>query len=175
VRALLDKVRLVDKLRRTSMNFQSQLDPSAAAESRAAEHSGSLRTATVHRRSLDCPTRWGSTLVIVERSLRVASAVPAAPFRIPLPDIYRQEGGGSAQRATAVAHEGFPSGTQLSNASEQTCDVFGTDMRDRPRICQQRLGSSNGLAMRLVSELMKPHLGGLLPRSAAGAFVTFVE
>jgi hypothetical protein len=27
---------------------------------------------------LDCPTRWGSTLIMVERSLRVASAVPAA-------------------------------------------------------------------------------------------------
>jgi hypothetical protein len=49
VRDLLDRVRLVAKLRRTSTNFQRQLDPSAAAESRAAEHSGSVRTATVHR------------------------------------------------------------------------------------------------------------------------------
>jgi hypothetical protein len=63
---------------RTSTIFPRQLDPSAAAESRAAGHSGSVRTATVHRRTLDCPTRRGSTLVIVERSLRVASAVPAA-------------------------------------------------------------------------------------------------
>jgi hypothetical protein len=78
VRALLDKVRLVAKLRRPSANFQRQLDPSAAADSRAAEHSWSMRTATVHRRTLDCPTRRGPTLVIVERSLRVASAVPAA-------------------------------------------------------------------------------------------------
>jgi hypothetical protein len=78
VRALLDKVRLVAKLRRTSTNFQRQLYPSAAAESRAAEHSWSMCTATVHRRTLDCPTRWGSTLVIVEPSLRVTSAVPAA-------------------------------------------------------------------------------------------------
>jgi hypothetical protein len=78
VRDLLDKVRLVAKLRRTSTKFQRQLDPSAAAESRAAEHSGSVRTATVHRRTLDCPTRRGSTLVMVERSWRVASAVPAA-------------------------------------------------------------------------------------------------
>jgi hypothetical protein len=78
VRALLDKVRLVAKLRRPSTNFQRQLELSAAAESRAAEHSGSGRTATVHRRTLDCPTRRESTLVIVERSLRVASAVAAA-------------------------------------------------------------------------------------------------
>jgi hypothetical protein len=75
---LLDKVRLVAKLCRSSMNFQRQLHPSAAAESRAAEHSGSGRTATVHRRTLDCPTRRGPTLVIVEPSLRVTSAVPAA-------------------------------------------------------------------------------------------------
>jgi hypothetical protein len=75
---LLDKVRLVAKLCRSSMNFQRQLHPSAAAESRAAEHSGSGRTATVHRRTLDCPTRRGSTLVNVERSLWVTSAVPAA-------------------------------------------------------------------------------------------------
>jgi hypothetical protein len=78
VRDLLDKVRLVAKRCRTSTNFQMQLDPSAAAESRAAEHSGSVRTATVHRRTLDCPTRWGPTLVMVERSWRVSSAVPAA-------------------------------------------------------------------------------------------------
>jgi hypothetical protein len=78
VRALLDKVRLVDKLYHLCSKFQSQLDPSAAAESHAAEHSGSIRTATVHRRTLDCPTRWGSTLVMVERSWRVSSAVPAA-------------------------------------------------------------------------------------------------
>jgi hypothetical protein len=78
VRDLLDKVRLVAKRCRTSTNFRRQLELPAAAESRAAEHSGSGRTATVHRRNLDCPTRWGSTLVIVERSLRVASAVPAA-------------------------------------------------------------------------------------------------
>jgi hypothetical protein len=79
VRALLHKVRLVDKLYHPCSKFQSQLDPSAAAKSRAAEHSGSVLTATVHRRTLDCPTRRGSTLVIVERSLRVASAVPTAP------------------------------------------------------------------------------------------------
>jgi hypothetical protein len=79
VRDLLDKVRLVAKRRRTSTNFQRQLVPSVAAESRAAEHSGTVRTATVHRRTLDCPTRRGSTLVMVERSWRVASAVPAAP------------------------------------------------------------------------------------------------
>jgi hypothetical protein len=78
VRALLDKVRLVAKRCRTSTNFQRQLELSVAAESRAAEHSWSVRTATVHRLTLDCPTRWGSTLVIVERSWRVASAVPAA-------------------------------------------------------------------------------------------------
>jgi hypothetical protein len=78
VRDLLDKVQLVAKRCRTSTNFQMQLDPSAAAESRAAEHSGSGRTATVHRRTLDCPTRWGSTMVKVERSWRVSSAVPAA-------------------------------------------------------------------------------------------------
>jgi hypothetical protein len=77
VRAFLDKVRLVAKLRRTSTNFQRQLELSAAAESRAAEHSGSVRTATVHRRTLDCPTRWGSTLVMVERSWRVVCEVPA--------------------------------------------------------------------------------------------------
>jgi hypothetical protein len=77
VRDLLDKVRLVVKLRRTSTNFQWQLDPSAAAESRAAEHSGSGRTATVHRRTLDCLNRRGSTLVIVERSRWVIRAVPA--------------------------------------------------------------------------------------------------
>jgi hypothetical protein len=75
---LLDKVRLVAKLCRTSTKIQRQLDPSAAAESRAAERSGSVRTATVHRRTLDCPTRWGSTLVMVERSWRVVSEVPAA-------------------------------------------------------------------------------------------------
>jgi hypothetical protein len=63
----------------------------------------------------------------------------------------------------------------MSNASEEICVVFGTDMRDRPRICQQRLGSSKGSVMRLVSDLTKPHLGGPLPRSAAGAFVNFVE
>jgi hypothetical protein len=78
VRDLLDKVRLLAKRCRTSMNFQRQLDPSAVAESRVPEHIGNVRTATVHRRTLDSPTRWGSTLVIVERSLRVASAVPAA-------------------------------------------------------------------------------------------------
>jgi hypothetical protein len=78
VRDLLDKVRLVAKRCRTSTNFQRQLELSAAAESRAAEDSGSMRTATVHRRTLDCPARWGSTLVMVERSLRVASTVPAA-------------------------------------------------------------------------------------------------
>jgi hypothetical protein len=78
VRDLLDKVRLVAKLCRTSTNFQRQLELSVAAESRAAEHSGSVRTTTVHRLLLDCPTRWGSTLVTVERYLRVASAVPAA-------------------------------------------------------------------------------------------------
>jgi hypothetical protein len=77
VRALLDKLRLVAKLRRPSTNFQRQLELPVAAESRAAEHSWSMRTATVHRRTLDCPTRWGSTLVMVERSWRVASAVPA--------------------------------------------------------------------------------------------------
>jgi hypothetical protein len=77
VRDLLDKVRLVAKRYRTSTNFQSQLDPSVAVDSRAAEHNWSGRTATVHRRTLDCPTRWGSTLVMVERSLRVASAVAA--------------------------------------------------------------------------------------------------
>jgi hypothetical protein len=75
---LLDKVRLVAKLCRSSMNFQRQLHPSAAAESRAAKHSGNVHTATVHRRTLDCPTRWESMLVIVERSWRVTSAVPAA-------------------------------------------------------------------------------------------------
>jgi hypothetical protein len=75
---LLDKVQLVAKRCRTSTNFQMQLDPSAAAESRAAKHSGSGRTATVHRRTLGCLTWWGSTLVIVERSWRVTSAVPAA-------------------------------------------------------------------------------------------------
>jgi hypothetical protein len=48
-----------------------------AAESRAAKHSWRTCTATVHRRTLDCPTRWGSTLVMVDRSWRVASAVPA--------------------------------------------------------------------------------------------------
>jgi hypothetical protein len=78
VRDLLDKVRLVAKRCRTSTNFQRHLDPSAAAKLRAAEHSGSVRTATVHRRTLDCQARWGSTLVMVERSWRVASAVPAA-------------------------------------------------------------------------------------------------
>jgi hypothetical protein len=78
VRDLLDKVRLVAKLCRTSTNFQRQLEPSVAAESRAAENSGSARTTTVHRLLLDCPTRWGSTLVMVERYLRVASAVSAA-------------------------------------------------------------------------------------------------
>jgi hypothetical protein len=79
VRVLLDKVRLVAKRCRTSTNFQRQLELPVAAESRAAEHGGSVRTATVHRRTLDCPTRRGSTLVMVERSWRVASAVPAAP------------------------------------------------------------------------------------------------
>jgi hypothetical protein len=69
----------------------------------------------------------------------------------------------------------FHPGTQLSNASEETCDAFGTDTRDRHRTCQQRLGSSFDSVMRLVSELTKTHLGGPLPRSAAGAFVTFVE
>jgi hypothetical protein len=49
VRDLLDKVRLVAKRCRTSTNFQRQLDPSAATESRATEHSGSVLTATVHR------------------------------------------------------------------------------------------------------------------------------
>jgi hypothetical protein len=78
VRALLDKTRLVAKRCRTSTKYQRQLDPSAAAESHAAEHSGSVRTAAVHRRTLDCPTRRGSTLVLVERSWRVTSAVPAA-------------------------------------------------------------------------------------------------
>jgi hypothetical protein len=78
VRDLLDKVRLVAKRCRTSTKFQRRLKLSAAAESHAAEDSGCVRTATVHRRTLDCPTRWGSTLVIVEPSLRVASAVPAA-------------------------------------------------------------------------------------------------
>jgi hypothetical protein len=78
VRAHLDKVRLVAKLRRPSANFQRQLELFVAADSRAVEHSGSGRTATVHRRTLDCPTRWGSMLVMVERSLPVASAVPAA-------------------------------------------------------------------------------------------------
>jgi hypothetical protein len=77
VSVLLDKVRLVAKLRRPSTNFQRQLELSVAAESRAAEHSWRMCTATVHRRTLDCPTRRGSTLVMVERSLRVASAVAA--------------------------------------------------------------------------------------------------
>ena len=49
VRDLLDKVQLVAKRCRTSTKFQRQLEPSAAAESRAAEHSGSVLTATVHR------------------------------------------------------------------------------------------------------------------------------
>jgi hypothetical protein len=53
--------------------------------------------------------------------------------------------------------------------------VFGTDMRDRHRTCQQRLGSNINSVMRLVSELTTPHLGGPLPRAAAGAFVSFVE
>jgi hypothetical protein len=48
-------------------------------------------------------------------------------------------------------------------------------MRDRHRICQQRLGSNIDSVMRLVSELIKSQLGGPLPYSAAGAFVTFVE
>jgi hypothetical protein len=78
VRDLLDKVRLVAKLRRPSTNFQRQLELSVAAESRAAERSGNVHTATVHRRTLDCPTRWESMLVIVERSWRVVSAVAAA-------------------------------------------------------------------------------------------------
>jgi hypothetical protein len=78
VRDLLDKVQLVAKRCRTSTNLPRQLEPSAAAESRAVEHSGSVRTAAVHRRTLDCPTRRGSTLVLVERSWRVVSEVPAA-------------------------------------------------------------------------------------------------
>jgi hypothetical protein len=86
-----------------------------------------------------------------------------------------KKGGGSAQRTTAVAHEGFLSRSQLSNASEQTCNVFGTDIRDRHRTCQQRLGSSNDSVMRLVPEHSKPHLGVPLPYSATGAFVNFVE
>jgi hypothetical protein len=78
VRDLLDKVRLVAKRCRTSAKFRSQLELSVAAESRAAENSGSTRTTTVHRRTLDCPTRRGLTLVLVERSWRVVSEVPAA-------------------------------------------------------------------------------------------------
>jgi hypothetical protein len=78
VRDLLDKVRLVAKRCRTITNLQRQLELSVAAEWHAAEHSGIVHTATVHGRTLNCPTRWGSTMVMVERSLRVTSAVPAA-------------------------------------------------------------------------------------------------
>jgi hypothetical protein len=49
MRDLLDRVRLVAKLRRPSANFQRQLELPVAAESRAAEHSWSMLTATVHR------------------------------------------------------------------------------------------------------------------------------
>jgi hypothetical protein len=59
VRALLDKIRLVAKRCRPSTNFQRQLELPAAAESRAAERSGSGRTATVHRRTLDLPDSVG--------------------------------------------------------------------------------------------------------------------
>jgi hypothetical protein len=59
VRDLLDKVQLVAKRCRPSTNFQRQLELPAAAESRAAERSGSGRTATVHRRTLDLPDSVG--------------------------------------------------------------------------------------------------------------------
>jgi hypothetical protein len=59
VRVLPDKFQPVDKRCRTSTNFQMQLVLSVAVESHSAEHNGSGRTATVHRRTVRlCQTSW---------------------------------------------------------------------------------------------------------------------
>jgi len=82
VRAALQKVRLVAKLCRTSTNFQRELRVAVEKdEAAAAERDGRERTATaklVSRLIIDCPTRWGSTLAMLRRFVRVGPAVPSA-------------------------------------------------------------------------------------------------
>ena len=82
VRYLLDKVRLVGKLCRTSTNFQEEMRLAVESEeARAAAHEGRepLGSALlVSRLIIDCPTRWGSAAVMLRRFLRVGAAVPAA-------------------------------------------------------------------------------------------------
>jgi len=82
VKEVLQKVRLVAKLCRTSTNFQRELRVAADSEEAAAAESGGrerVPAATlVSRLIIDCPTRWGSTLAMLCRFVRVGPAVPSA-------------------------------------------------------------------------------------------------
>ena len=82
VRTILAKVRLVSKLCRKSTNFQREMSVAVdVKEAGAALRDGRERIPAanlVSRLIVDCPTRWGSTLAMVRRFLRVGPAVPSA-------------------------------------------------------------------------------------------------
>jgi len=82
VRSVLRKVRLVAKLSRTSTNFLRELGVAVdKEEAAAAELGGRERVhadALVSRLIIDCPTRWGSTLAMLCRFVRVGPEVPLA-------------------------------------------------------------------------------------------------
>jgi len=82
VRSVLKKVRLVAKLSRTSTKFLRNLgvavdkEEAAAAElgGRERVHADALESCLI----IDCPTRWGSTVAMLCRFVRVGPAVPLA-------------------------------------------------------------------------------------------------
>jgi len=82
LRGILKNVRLVSKLCRTSTNFKEELRLSVEREEArmaTAEGRGIVRESDlVSRLMIDCPTRWGSTLTMLRRFVRVGPAVPPA-------------------------------------------------------------------------------------------------
>ena len=82
VLSVLQKVRLVVKLCRTSTNLQRELrvaleqDEAAEAARDGRDRIGAAKLAS--RLIIDCPTRWGSTLARLRRFVRAGPAVPSA-------------------------------------------------------------------------------------------------
>jgi len=80
--SILTKVRLVAKLCRNSTNLSEALRVSVGREeallAAAAEREPVTATKLVSRLIIDCPTRWGSTLAMVRRFVRVGAAIPPA-------------------------------------------------------------------------------------------------
>jgi hypothetical protein len=145
-----------------------------AAESRAAKHSGSVRTATVHRRTLDCPTRWGSTLVIVERSWRVASEVPAAlsPHHSQAPTGKKEVEALNVQQRSPM--KDFRPGANCPMPVNRQAMCLGLTRATVTALASSDLDRAKAWPCASFQSSQNPHAGGPLPRSAAGAFVNFV-